>query len=87
MTELESLQQLFKDVKDTDYIVKRMLEYKSEFQVCENCEYCKEVSRVSSIYMCIKSVIKSPTGCDDIHGYSTCRLTCDLFKRKEDVQK
>jgi hypothetical protein len=37
MTELESLQQLFKGVKDTDYIVKRVLEYKSEFEVCEDC--------------------------------------------------
>jgi hypothetical protein len=38
MTELESLQQLFKGVKDTDYIVKRVLEYKSEFEVCEDCK-------------------------------------------------
>ena len=57
-----------------------------ESRVCENCEYCEEVARGSSIYRCNKSVVSSPTGCNDLNGYSIRLLSCNKFKRKSKVK-
>jgi hypothetical protein len=76
MTELESLQQLFKDVKDTDFIIKRMLEYKSVFQVCENC---------TSNYLDYDGVMMKENYCHLNEFCVSDDFGCNRFERKEDV--
>jgi hypothetical protein len=74
MTELESLQQLFKDVKDTDYIVKRVLEYKTELEVCEDCIHCLSTKE--------HALCTHKDNIQEIYNYNYMQVTLDFCCNK-----